>query len=142
MNSFIQTLLDLRERDQNRIYSYENVDVLFAKDEQEAAEIINFYKKEKGYTFIEYDDPIEGCAGDINVLEAAGMEFESVIITLTDHFRYSPEGILMGNAHPNPDYSYYRLLFQSVSRTREKLCIVVIGDEVLFGKVLGIQGRM
>ena len=142
MNSFIQTLLDLRERDQNHIYSYENVDVLFAKDEQEAAEIINFYKKEKGYTFIEYDDPIEGCAGDINVLEAAGMEFESVIITLTDHFRYSPEGILMGNAHPNPDYSYYRLLFQSVSRTREKLCIVVIGDEVLFGKVLGIQGRM
>ena len=31
MNSFIQTLLDLRERDQNHIYSYENVDVLLQK---------------------------------------------------------------------------------------------------------------
>ena len=77
-----------------------------------------------------------------NVLEAAGIEFESITITLMDHLRYSQEGILMGDEHPNHDYGYYRLLFQSVSRTREKLCIVVIGDEVLFGKVLGIQGRM
>lgn len=142
MNSFIQTLLDLRERDQNHIYQYENVDVLFAKDDKEAAQIINFYRNERGYTFIEYDDPIKDCPGDINVLEASGMEFEDVIITLTDHFKYSDEGVLMGNAHPNPDYSYYRLLFQSVSRTRERLCIVVVGDGVLFGKVLTIQGRM
>lgn len=141
MNSFIQTLLDLRERDQNHIYQYENVDVLFAKDDKEAAQIINFYRNERGYTFIEYDDPIKDCPGDINVLETSGMEFEDVIITLTDHFKYSDEGVLMGNAHPNPDYSYYRLLFQSVSRTRERLCIVVVGDGVLFGKVLGIQNR-
>ena len=142
MNSFIQTLLDLRERDQNHIYQYENVDVLFAKDDKEAAQIINFYRNERGYTFIEYDDPIKDCPGDINVLETSGMEFEDVIITLTDHFKYSDEGVLMGNAHPNPDYSYYRLLFQSVSRTRERLCIVVVGDGVLFGKVLGIQKKM
>lgn len=142
MNSFIQTLLDLRERDQNHIYQYENVDVLFAKDDKEAAQIINFYRNERGYTFIEYDDPIKDCPGDINVLETSGMEYEDVIITLTDHFKYSDEGVLMGNAHPNPDYSYYRLLFQSVSRTRERLCIVVVGDGVLFGKVLGIQKKM
>lgn len=142
MNSFIQTLLDLRERDQNHIYQYENVDVLFAKDDKEAAQIINFYRNERGYTFIEYDDPIKDCPGDINVLETSGMEFEDVIITLTNHFKYSDEGVLMGNAHPNPDYSYYRLLFQSVSRTRERLCIVVVGDGVLFGKVLGIQKKM
>lgn len=142
MNSFIQTLLDLRERDQNHIYQYENVDVLFAKNDKEAAQIINFYRNERGYTFIEYDDPIKDCPGDINVLETSGMEFEDVIITLTDHFKYSDEGVLMGNAHPNPDYSYYRLLFQSVSRTRERLCIVVVGDGVLFGKVLGIQKKM
>lgn len=139
MNSFIQTLLDLRERDQNHIYNYENVDVLFAKDKTEAASIINFYRKDRGYTFIEYDEPLAGCFGDINVLEAAGMEFEDVIITLTDHFRYSEDGALVGNAHPNPDYSYYRLLFQSVSRTRERLCIVVIGDNILFEKVLSIK---
>ncbi len=139
MNSFIQTLLDLREREQNNRYNYENVDVLFAKDEAEAASIINFYRNDRGYTFIEYDEPLAGCSGDINVLEAAGMEFEDVVITLTDHFRYSDDGVLVGNAHPNPDYSYYRLLFQSVSRTRERLCIVVIGDSLLFEKVLSIQ---
>ncbi len=141
MNSFIQTLLDLREREQNNRYNYENVDVLFTKDEAEAASIINFYRNDRGYTFIEYDEPLAGCSGDINVLEAAGMEFEDVVITLTDHFRYSDDGVLVGNAHPNPDYSYYRLLFQSVSRTRERLCIVVIGDSVLFEKVLSIQDR-
>lgn len=139
MNSFIQTLLDQREREQNNRYNYENVDVLFAKDEAEAASIINFYRNDRGYTFIEYDEPLAGCSGDCNVLEAAGMEFEDVVITLTDHFRYSDDGVLVGNAHPNPDYSYYRLLFQSVSRTRERLCIVVIGDSVLFEKVLSIK---
>lgn len=71
-------------------------------------------------------------------METAGLEFESVIITLTSHFRYNKKGILQGNAHPNPDNSYYRLLFQSVSRTRERLCIVVIGTEELFEKVLSI----
>ena len=117
----------------------ENVDVLYAANTLEAERIIRFYQKERGYTFIEYDEPLVDCPGDINVLEAAGMEFDNVIITLTSHFRYNEDGVLQGNAHPNPDYSYYRLLFQSVSRTRERLCIVVIGDETLFAKVLSIQ---
>lgn len=139
MNSFIQTLLDLKNRQQGERFTYENVDVLYAANTLEAERIIRFYQKERGYTFIEYDEPLVDCPGDINVLEAAGMEFDNVIITLTSHFRYNEDGVLQGNAHPNPDYSYYRLLFQSVSRTRERLCIVVIGDETLFAKVLSIQ---
>ena len=120
MNAFINTLLDLNNKDFHSGYTYKNVDVLYAE------------------TFIEYDNPIAGCQGDISALETAGLEFESVIITLTSHFRYNEKGILQGNAHPNPDTSYYRLLFQSVSRTRERLCIVVIGAEKLFEKVLSI----
>ena len=139
MNTFIQTLLDLKNRQQGERFTYENVDVLYAANTLEAERIIRFYQKERGYTFIEYDEPLVDCPGDINVLEAAGMEFDNVIITLTSHFRYNEDGVLQGNAHPNPDYSYYRLLFQSVSRTRERLCIVVIGDETLFAKVLSIQ---
>lgn len=138
MNAFIRTLLDLNCRGEHVHYTYENVDVLYARDAAEAREIILYYREQRGYTFIEYDDPIEGCPGDICAPETAGMEFENVIITLTNHFRYNAEGVLQGNAHPNPDYSYYRLLFQSVSRTREKLCIVVIGTESLFEKVLSI----
>lgn len=138
MNAFINTLLDLNNKDFHSGYTYKNVDVLYAENEAEAKEIILYYQKKWGYTFIEYDNPIAGCQGDISALETAGLEFESVIITLTSHFRYNEKGILQGNAHPNPDTSYYRLLFQSVSRTREKLCIVVIGAEKLFEKVLSI----
>lgn len=139
MNAFIRTLLDLKNREPNRRYSYRNVDVLYAQDTAEAGEIIKFYQKDCGYTFIEYDEPIAGCPGDVNAAEAVGMEFDAVIITLTGNFRYNADGVLLGNAHPNPDYSYYRLLFQSVSRTREKLCIVIIGEQELFEKVLSIQ---
>lgn len=141
MNAFIRTLLDLKNREQNSSYTYQNVDILYAQDCSEAREIIQFYQKKKGYIFIEYDEPIAGCPGDISASKAAGLEFEDVIITLTSHFRYNEDGVLLGNAHPNPDYSYYRLLFQSVSRTREKLCIVIIREEKLFEKVLSIKQR-
>ncbi len=63
MNSFIQTLLDLKNRQQGDRYTYENVDVLYAANALEAERIIRFYQTERSYTFIEYDEPLADCPG-------------------------------------------------------------------------------
>lgn len=43
--------------------------------------------------------------------------------------------------HPNPNYIFYKLWFQGVSRAREKLCILVIGNEELFKKLLSVKNK-
>lgn len=50
-------------------------------------------------------------------------------------------GILQGKMHPNPNYIFYKLWFQGVSRAREKLCILVIGNEELFKKLLSVKNK-
>ena len=44
----------------------------------------------------------------------------------------------MAKEHPNPDYLYSKLLFQGLTRVREKLAIIVIDNEDVFGKILNI----
>lgn len=55
------------------------------------------------------------------------------------NFRYTAEGRLQGKKHPNPDYIFYKLWYQGVSRAREKLCILIIDNEELFEKILSVK---
>lgn len=144
MSSFIRILLDLNDVSGKR-YRYDAVDVVFAADRKEAENIILYYCNEKEYTYIEYETSKERtllsnvCRRGYCTENAIGQEFEQVIITLDDKFYYNEEGRLQGKNHPNPDYIYDRLFFQGVSRTREKLCIVVIGNETLFENIVSIK---
>ena len=58
-----------------------------------------------------------------------------------DNFQYAEDGHLQGKMHPNPNYIFYKLWFQGVSRAREKLCILVIGNEELFKKLLSVKNK-
>lgn len=146
MSSFIRTLLDLSDT-AGKTYGYDAVDVAFAADMEEAANILRYYANVKNYTFIEYgriaeqSEFLDICGGGFRTEDVIGQEFEQVVITLDDSFYYNEEGKLQGKNHPNPDYIYDRLFFQAVSRTREKLCIVVIGNVELFECIVSIKYR-
>ena len=60
---------------------------------------------------------------------------------MDDNFQYAEDGHLQGKMHPNPNYIFYKLWFQGVSRAREKLCILVIGNEELFKKLLSVKNK-
>ena len=60
---------------------------------------------------------------------------------MQDNFQYSEDVHLQGKMHPNPNYIFYKLWFQGVSRAREKLCILVIGNEELFKKLLSVKNK-
>ena len=53
-------------------------------------------------------------------------------------FGYDENGVLRGRVHPNPDYLYRQLLFQGLSRVREKLAIIVVNNLDVFQKALEI----
>ena len=141
--SFIRNMLDLGDKPRVEM-AYNNVDILYANDIKEADTIGGFYKK-RGYTFITFtpskyvSNSIDHYLENINSHQVIGQEFDNVIVVLDNNFRYSDDGILQGREHPNPDYLFPRLFYQNISRAREKLCIIVLGNLDLFTKLLGIK---
>ena len=65
-----------------------------------------------------------------------GQEFDKVVMVLDKKFFYGDNGHLYNSAHPNPNYLFGKLLFQGLTRTREKLALVVIDNFELFSKII------
>ncbi len=139
--SFLRVLLESRTGPDD--YSYRNIDVVYAATPEEG----NIVKKafiSRGYRFINFTSEGRGTTsfdrygGEMNTHKAIGQEFSDVVMILDDTFYYDGEGILKARAHPNPDYIYEQLLYQGVTRTREKLCLIVVDNFELFSHVTGL----
>lgn len=145
--SFVRNLLNLKDVSDVR-YQYHDIDILYADNVEEADDIIDLYRVNKEYVFIGYTqsiyhgNQIDNFPGDFNTHHVIGQEFDKVLIMLDDNFRYEMDGRLQGRPHPNPDYLFYKLLYQGISRAREKLCILVLGNRELFEKIVSIKFNM
>lgn len=144
VSSFIKNVLDLSNRPK-RYMNYSNIEVLYAEDYEVARKIVEHYVSDKAYEFISYTpsrvklSEIDKFGSYINTHHVIGQEFDNVIFSMDNNFRYTKEGHLQGRTHPNPDYIFYKLWFQGVSRAREKLCILIIGNEELFNNILKVK---
>lgn len=145
IHSFIRNMMRLADKAKGNI-SYDNIDIVFAKDLRESDIISNFYI-EKGYTFITFtpsqyvSNPIDHYSQYINSHQVIGQEFDSVLVILDSSFRYNADGVLQAKEHPNPDYLFPRLFYQNISRAREKLCIIVRDNVELFETLLRVKDR-
>lgn len=144
ISSFIKNVLNLSHRPKSYM-NYGNIEVLYAEEYDAAQNIVDYYVSQKGYQFISYTpsrvkyNEIDNFNGYINTHHIIGQEFDSVIFSMDNNFRHAEDGRLQGRIHPNPDYIFYKLWYQGVSRAREKLCILVIGNEPLFNNLLNIK---
>ena len=57
---------------------------------------------------------------------------------MDDTFYYDNNQRLRAKEHPNPNYLYTKLLLQGLTRVREKLALIVVGDLSLFGSIIDI----
>ena len=76
------------------------------------------------------------------VLEAKnviGLEFESVLVIVDEHFRYNDEGELEAMEYPGADYGFPRLFYQSVSRVRSRLCVLVLDNAPVFERLMDVM---
>lgn len=141
---FIKNVINLSHRPK-RYMDYSNIEVLYAADYIIAKNIVDHYVENRGYEFISYTpsrvkgNDIDKFGNYTNTHHIIGQEFDNVIFSMDGNFRYDEDGYLEGKKHPNPDYIFYKLWFQGVSRARERLCILVIGNEPLFNNILKVK---
>lgn len=146
ISEFIECALDLK-REPHKDASFENVEILFVNNYMASFPVIYYYEQKKDFKFISYTTSkrksalIDNHQIYQNTHHVIGQEFDNVFICMDDSFGYSEEGILQGKEHPNPDYIFYQLWYQGVSRAREKLCILVINNEELFEKLIEVKRK-
>lgn len=141
---FITRILDLNKARRNHRYTYDKVDIIYASSKEEAGEIIDKYRREQ-YKFINYTESkyksqsFDQYGGEFTTHEVVGQEYDNVFMVLDNTFFYDEHNKLCAKEHPYPNYLYLNLFFQGISRTREHLCILIIGDQQLFHKILEIK---
>ena len=142
--SFIERLRDLHSP--NKVSKYPSVNLSYASDSTEAFLQLQNYVN-LGYTFINYTgssynssefDSFNSLCKERNTHTVIGQEFDNVVMLLNSAFAYDENGRLRAKYHPNPDYLYRQLLFQGLSRVREKLAIVILDNPDVFKKALKI----
>ena len=138
--SFTRTMMNLNNRARGYM-DYSDIDVLFANNIEEAKRLINLYD-EKGYIFISYTqsmyyrNSIDLYPNNYDTHHVIGQEYDKVMIMMDKNFRYDKERRIQGKEHPNPDLLFYKLLYQAISRAREKLCVLIVENYKLFSDIL------
>ena len=136
-------MMRLYDKPEGKI-EYKNIDILYANNINESDKIIRFYTQ-NGYTFITFtpsqykSNSIDHYSRFVNSHQVIGQEFDNVMIVIDNNFRYNSKGELEAKEHPNPDYLFPRLFYQNISRAREKLCIVVLENKIIFEQFLRIK---
>lgn len=127
--AFINALLDLKKRSG---LPFPNIDVLWAGDEKEEEKLIRFYQK-RGYHYIP--------SGYENSHDVIGLEFDAVVVTMDERFHYTRDGKLSERENEEEDCLYVQLLYQNVSRTKDKLCVIVKENADVFRELVAVVCR-
>ncbi len=141
MQSFIRSLFCLKRK----CHDIHGVSIVYANNNEEAANLIELYKTQ-GYTFINYTNS-KSVQSSIDFFtkyeycsthDVIGQEFDNIIMYMDENFYYDKQGFLHAHMHPHKNYLYTNLLFQGVTRVREKLCLVVVNNPQLFRNLISL----
>ena len=131
--SFLRTLFRGKERPAR--VDYGCIDVLFAGTREEADTILSYYI-DRRYAAIALPGGMRTQKG-LGAEEIVGLEFDSVVMCLDTRFCYNEEQHLKARGEDAEEA--LRLLYEGISRTREKLCLIVMENEALFAQILSIR---
>ena len=143
--SFIKRIMDLKSHDIKD--TYPSINLNYAENSKQLECLLKYYKH-NGYTFISYTgsiynqslyDGINRIADTMhNTHHIIGQEFDKVVMVMGSNFKYNTEGKLQSHSHPYDNYLYRQLLFQGLTRTRERLAIIVWDNKPVFKELLSI----
>ena len=125
--SFLHTLFCLKDRAGTPDYSC--IDIVFSGTRRELSPLIRYYT-DRGYQWIRPDAGADATASVI------ALEYEKILLVLDEEYFYDESGHLHVK---NDEEARLRFLYECLSRTRENLCLVVMGNEPLFRQVLQIR---
>ncbi len=139
---FMRYVFDLNKKPPRNI-RYKNINVCFAGNNIEALGIIEYFRS-RGYVFINYtDNSVEqgnwGEYGmDYDTHHVIGQEFDKVLVVLNNAFYHDEKGKLCARVHNKTDYLYEKMLYQNITRAKDKLALIVVENEKLFKEIVTI----
>lgn len=120
------------------------INICYANDSFEAHELIKYYQQ-SGYYFINFSQSNyhggpykQFYEQDSDSHHVIGQEFDNVLIVIDSSFKYNEKKQLTSVIHPNPDYQYLKLLYQGVTRVRERLCIIIVSNIDAYKNMISI----
>ena len=125
--SFLRTLF--HQKDWSASTDYSCIDVLYAADRKEERRLTAHYLS-KGYELIR-STPESFKSGEI-----ISQEFERVLMVLDKRFYYDESMHLCADGKKG---AAIPPLYEGLSRAREKLCLLITGNEKLFRQILAIR---
>ncbi|MEJ7323319.1 DNA/RNA helicase domain-containing protein [Staphylococcus epidermidis] len=145
INNFIKLLFNKKQS--REISNFKNINVIYTSSVSESKILLN--NLSETYTVIDYTLPSKnrrgheeikemtyGCTS-INSHNVIGQEFDNVCIVLGKQFFYDREGHLRAN-DINDQLDLLKLLYQNVTRTKNKLMIIVNENKNLYIDLLSI----
>lgn len=144
--SFIKKFFNLQKIGVDKMSSidYNNVSLYYTNDFLDAKKYIAYCSK-NGWEYIHLTPSTNKTDKLHNVVffsmrsahQAIGQEFENVVVVITSYFYYNTNGKL---SYKDKSYHYNPLetLFQAVTRTRNRLKIVIINNSEVYGRCLDI----
>ncbi len=141
MASFIMKFLDLKVNSVQP-YLYSNVDAKYFQSVGEAKLFIEHMCNNHSYVSIEMTEYITKStktrhrtpiySGSITTHSTLGREYDNIIVPIDHHFFYNDDAKLTSNY--SGYYPYYEdsMIFQALTRVRNKLLIVVINNPEIF----------
>ena len=125
--AFLRTLL--HRKDHSGRPDYSCIDVLYAADLSDLQRII-FYYQDQGYEWINPEN-----SRRVNNTIIA-QEYGRVLFVINEDYYYDDTlHLCVKNNEPES----IRLLYEALSRTRERLCLIVAGNKELFLEILSIR---
>jgi len=78
---------------------------------------------------------------DDNAHTVIGQEFDNVVAVIDEYFYYDNDKLSTKNYKVKPYYHPSKMLYQIVSRTRIRLCIVIINNPLILKRCLNIMSK-
>lgn len=140
---FIRQLFDIKKNIPN--IDYTNIELTYCKDCYSAKlllqELLERGWKTPNYTpgtrsFFHYEAYLSNDTESAH--SVVGQEFNNVVVVIDESFKYNSQGDLIAD---NTYYSQRQMLYQIITRTRKKLHIVIINNEVMLNRCIDILSK-
>ena len=125
-------------------FTSEGISVEFVPKEESLEPLVKRYEAQ-GYTYIAMSESMyvrsslneyhyAGCPNTHGVI---GLEFDSVVMIVPEYVMFDGKNLCDG-LHPNPDYLPTKLLYQGLTRARDRIALLCHCDWDVFRYIVGL----
>lgn len=117
---------------------FSNVNIHFANSIVELKMYLKMY--ENDFVHIKMSEHEIFLNNGVSISEVLGKDYENVLLVLDNNFFYNNDKLSTHNSVDN-DYLMLKLLYQGISRTRERLTLIIYKNKALFTRIINVNKK-